>query len=211
MFSCDKVITIPQTSDICWFNAILMAIFYSQYSRKLLYHNFEGKKDKFSRIMNDIIKHNYIRTGQVIKYFEFMKPQNILKYINVDKTDLLKEFKTRKSYNIKNIETFLALFLNSLGKNILDIIALNFVLMLTYYLYICSNYIIISKQLFKSKILYEESTWFDINTWTKPVSMIRHERLINEYLMKPVIKKLQSLIFIISVLIVLNFSYLIVF
>jgi hypothetical protein len=133
MFSCDKVITIPQTSDICWFNAILMAIFYSQYSRKLLYHNFEGKKDKFSRIMNDIIKHNYIRTGQVIKYFEFMKPQNILKYINVDKTDLLKEFKTRKSYNIKNIETFLALFLNSLGKNILDIIIYNNYFYANYY------------------------------------------------------------------------------
>lgn len=141
-----------------------------------------------------------------------------------------KEFFNRKSFRddifstkeilINGLKSLLVSFLSfilfflprSLSyKDILDIIALNFVLMLTYYLYIYSNYLIISKQLFKSKILYEESTWFDINTWTKPVSMIRHERLINEYLMKPVIKKLQSLIFIITILIILNFSYLIIF
>jgi len=120
MFSCDKVITIPQYKGTCWFNAILMAIFYSQHSRKLLYHHFEGKKDKFSRIMNDIIKHNYIKTDQAIKYFEFMKPENILKYINADTTELYKLWKTHKIYS-NETQSFLPFFLKSLNKNVLDI------------------------------------------------------------------------------------------
>jgi len=121
MFSCDNVITIPQYKSTCWFNAILMAIFYSQHSRKLLYNHFEDKKDKFSKIMNDIIKHNYIKTEQSIKYFEFMRPENILKYINAQKTELYKQFKTQKNYNYFS-DTFLPVFLKSLNKNVLDII-----------------------------------------------------------------------------------------
>jgi hypothetical protein len=121
MFSCDNVITIPQYRDTCWFNAILMAIFYSQHSRKLLYNHFEGKTDKFSKIMNDIIKHNYIRTEQAIKYFEFMHPENILKYINADKTELFKKIKTTKKYSYF-VDSFLPFFIKSLDKNVLDII-----------------------------------------------------------------------------------------
>jgi hypothetical protein len=125
MISCDKVITIPQTRDTCWFNAILMAIFYSQHSRKLLYHHFEGKEDKFSRIMNDIIKHNYIKTEQSNQYFKFMKPQNILKYMNTDTKKIFKYFKTEKSYGFYE-ELFLPFFLKSLNKNVLDIIIYNY-------------------------------------------------------------------------------------
>jgi hypothetical protein len=33
---CSKVITLPQTAGTCWFNALLMSIFYSEYSRNLL-------------------------------------------------------------------------------------------------------------------------------------------------------------------------------
>ena len=123
MFSCDKVITIPQYKETCWFNAILMALFYSQHSRKLFYHHFEGKKDKFSRIMNNIMKQNYIKTEQTIEYFKFMKPENILRYINIEnKKDFYKIFKEKKSYGYKFINSFLPYFLKSLDKNILDII-----------------------------------------------------------------------------------------
>jgi hypothetical protein len=118
---CDNVITIPQYRGTCWFNAILMAIFYSQRSRKLLYNHFEGKKDKFSRIMNDIIKHNYIKTKEAIQYFKFMKPENILKYINADTTELHKAFKQNKIYGYE-AKAFLPCFLKSLDKNVLDII-----------------------------------------------------------------------------------------
>jgi len=121
MFSCDNVITIPQYRNTCWFNAILMAIFYSQHSRKLLFHYFEEKKDKFSRIMNHIIKHNYIRDEEANKYFEFMGPENILKYINGDKTELFKRFRKNKNYGYYS-DTFLPFFLRSLNKKFLDII-----------------------------------------------------------------------------------------
>jgi len=122
LVSCQDIITIPQTKGTCWFNAILMSIFYSQNSRKLLYHNFEGKTDKFSRIMNDIIKHNYIKSKDTIDYFKFMKPENILKYINVNnKEQLFKQFKANKSYGF-SMNTFLPHFLKSLNKNVLDVI-----------------------------------------------------------------------------------------
>jgi len=124
MFSCDKVITIPQYKETSWFNAILMAIFYSQHSRKMLYHHFEDKKDKFSRIMNDIIKHNYIKTEQSTKYFEFMRPENILKYMNTDTKKLFNIFKHQGNYNFDSA-LFLPYFLKSLNKNVLDIIIFN--------------------------------------------------------------------------------------
>jgi hypothetical protein len=125
-FSCNNVITIPQYKGTCWFNAILMAIFYSQYSRKLLYHHFEGKHDKFSRIMNNIIKHNYIKSEKAIEYFKFMKPENILRYINIEnKKDIYKNFKKEKTYGYKFSSIFLPHFLKSLDKNILDVIIYN--------------------------------------------------------------------------------------
>jgi hypothetical protein len=36
---CSKVITIPQTSGTCWFNALLMALLYSERSRRFFYNN----------------------------------------------------------------------------------------------------------------------------------------------------------------------------
>ena len=121
MFSCDKVITIPQYTGTCWFNAILMALFYSQHSRKLLYHHFEDKKDKFSKIMNDIIKHTYIKSAQAIKYFEFMHPENILKYMNIDTKEFFKYLRNKKNYGFDS-ESFLPFFIKSLNKNVMDII-----------------------------------------------------------------------------------------
>ncbi len=119
MFSCDKVITIPQYYSTCWFNAILMAILYSQYSRKLLLHTFEKKDDKFSRIMNDIIKHNYIKSNRAIEYFKFMRPENILKYMNIDRVtkDKLKEYIKIGHF----ADIFLPYFIKSLNKNVLEI------------------------------------------------------------------------------------------
>ena len=124
MTSCSNVITIPQYRGTCWFNSILMSIFYSQHSRKLLYHHFEGKKDKFSKIMNNIIKHIYIKKEKTIEYFKFMKPENILKYINGNTTELYKEFRISKTYSYE-IEAFLPFFLKNLNKNVLDIILHN--------------------------------------------------------------------------------------
>jgi hypothetical protein len=50
---CQNVATIPQTRNTCWFNALLMALFYSQYSRELLLNTktFEVKSNELDTIL----------------------------------------------------------------------------------------------------------------------------------------------------------------
>ena len=62
---CDTVITIPQTAGTCWFNALLMMIFYSQNSRKLLlqYNNFSDKNDELSIIFKSMLYKNTKRSA----------------------------------------------------------------------------------------------------------------------------------------------------
>ena len=159
MFSCDNVITIPQYTGTCWFNSILMAIFYSQHSRKLFYHHFEGKKDKFSKIMNHIIKHKYIRDEEANKYFEFMRPENILRYTNLDKKELFEHFKGKKTYGF-DVETFLPDFLKSLNKNVMDVIIYEKKCYANYYS-VLPKFAINAKKRHNYKFL---SKWSGINT-----------------------------------------------
>ena len=94
---CDTVITIPQSVDTCWFNALLMMIFYSQYSRKLLlhYNNFLDKHDELSIIFKAMLYKSYIKNYQVYEYLIEKSPHYIL--------DLLKfENKTIDGEIIKN-------------------------------------------------------------------------------------------------------------
>jgi hypothetical protein len=93
--NCNDVITIPQTKGTCWFNAILMTILYSQYSRNLLLTNntLDKKKDKISKILNQLLKKNYIKHEIYEDYFKYMRPEIILKYLDF--------FPTKKEY--KNI------------------------------------------------------------------------------------------------------------
>ena len=83
--SCNDVITIPQTKGTCWLNAILMSILYSQYSRNLLLTNntLDKKKDKISKILNQLLKNNYIKYEMYESYFTYMRPEIILKYLNI--------------------------------------------------------------------------------------------------------------------------------
>jgi len=84
---CHDVITIPQTDNLgtCWFNAVLMSILYSQYSRNLLLtnNNLDKKKDKISKILNQLLKHNYIKNKIHEDYFKYMRPEIILKYLDI--------------------------------------------------------------------------------------------------------------------------------
>ena len=80
---CKKVVTIPQFIGTCWFNAILMAILYSQNSRKLLLHDNIYKKSKENndlyKIINDILLDNYISQKKAMKYYDKLRPEVILK------------------------------------------------------------------------------------------------------------------------------------
>ncbi len=163
MFSCDKVITIPQYQGTCWFNAILMAILYSQYSRKLLLHTFEKKDDKFSRIMNDIIKHNYIKSDRAIEYFKFMRPENILKYMRIDKIikDRLNEYIKTGYYQ----DMFLPYFIKSLNKNVLEIFMID---NNPYYCY-ANFYSIVPPSVkdFYKDVYTKQIPNFDLSKWDK--------------------------------------------
>jgi hypothetical protein len=51
---CSDVITIPQISSTCWFNAILMAVFYSQYTNTLLKRKIKQENSKTKSILEEI-------------------------------------------------------------------------------------------------------------------------------------------------------------
>jgi hypothetical protein len=82
---CNKVITIPQYEPTCWFNAILMAILYSQYSRKLLLNDkiLAQNNSKIAKIIKNILKYQYVSNKYTEQYFNIMTPGKILKYLNL--------------------------------------------------------------------------------------------------------------------------------
>jgi hypothetical protein len=67
---CNKVVTIPQYLGTCWFNAMLMSILYSQYSRKLLLHDniyANEKTNKLYKIINRILTKTYISKERALR------------------------------------------------------------------------------------------------------------------------------------------------
>ena len=82
---CNKVITIPQYEPTCWFNAILMGLLYSQYSRKLLLNDkvLAQKNSKIAKIIRNILKYQYVSNKYTEQYFNIMTPGKILKYLNL--------------------------------------------------------------------------------------------------------------------------------
>lgn len=99
MVDCSKVITVPQYVGSCWFNAVMMAIFYSQGIRTLLLKNMElwsNDKIKANKIMKDILEKNYTHiNNEHLKFFEKFKPQVLLKELHKADPDLF-EFNPAK-------------------------------------------------------------------------------------------------------------------
>jgi hypothetical protein len=124
---CTQIITIPQfdNTNICWFNAILMSLLYSQHSRNLLLSIENGiskRRDKISKILDQILRRQIIKNEYEDDYFKFMTSQRILKYFNIfsSKEQYLSILKTGhdSSFEIhKCIEKF--------GKTSLDLIVYN--------------------------------------------------------------------------------------
>jgi hypothetical protein len=121
---CKNVITIPQSDDIgsCWFNTLLMSILYSQNSRKLLlndnYLERRPPSDKTSKLLNQLLRKNYIQHDNAYDYFKYMRPEKILKYLNIIKDkDLFKE-KLKKGFDPR---MFIHHFIKRLGKSSLQI------------------------------------------------------------------------------------------
>jgi hypothetical protein len=105
---CNKVITIPQYEPTCWFNAILMAILYSQNSRKLLLDDIllKKKNTKIAKVINHILKYQYVSNKYAEQYFKIMTPGKILKYLNI-----FDEFRKTITNNGWFSELFLPIFI----------------------------------------------------------------------------------------------------
>ena len=88
MDNCNTVLTIPQFTGTCWFNALLMTLFYSDGMRKYLTNNLinselYAKNKELYLIFLDILKnkHRNINNNDSIFLAE-LKPENILKILH---------------------------------------------------------------------------------------------------------------------------------
>jgi hypothetical protein len=81
---CDNVISLKQYGPTCWFNSILMAVLYSDESRKLLLKKSHiwDKNINVLNTINYILHNKYLRTDKIFKdyeYFDKIRPEIILK------------------------------------------------------------------------------------------------------------------------------------
>jgi superfamily II DNA or RNA helicase len=121
--NCNDVITIPQYKGTCWFNAVLMSLLYSQYSRELLLKNniYKTNKDniKIYKIINDILEDHYVSPTRNIEYFKKLKPEVIIEeYLDpiLSKVEIKRILKSGWSGDI-----FLPNFISLLGKSLITI------------------------------------------------------------------------------------------
>jgi hypothetical protein len=87
---CSKVVTVPQYNGTCWFNALLMALFFSQYSRALFMHKKSEWSSTLSPKLHEIFynilrrryKSVYSMKEYAYMYFQVITPEVILKELN---------------------------------------------------------------------------------------------------------------------------------
>ena len=85
---CNTVLTIPQVASTCWFNALLMTMFYSEGMRSYLKTNLKNselfrKNKKLYDIFQDILVNRYrIRKDEDRLYFDKLSPEAILTMLN---------------------------------------------------------------------------------------------------------------------------------
>ena len=87
---CSNIAVIPQFNETCWFNAILMAAFYSQQSRLLIKFTSkswtpetitDSKKYKLLMIFKSIVFKYYKDQREAIEFYKKIKPEIILLYL----------------------------------------------------------------------------------------------------------------------------------
>jgi len=94
---CTKLAVIPQFTGTCWFNAILMVIFYSQLLRdKTIKYSKKWNNESLFNFFKTILKYNYSLNTKYQDLFTKVKPEVILMKI-MNKYDL----HLREAFNIK--------------------------------------------------------------------------------------------------------------
>lgn len=89
---CDNVVTISQHTGTCWFNALLMILFYSDHMRKhmilrsKLWKSKDPRINEIYRIFKTILKNQYVYSKKTkslkFDYFNLIKPEHILETLN---------------------------------------------------------------------------------------------------------------------------------
>ena len=91
---CKDVLPIPQFSGTCWFNALLMALFYSELTRNFFINELPNlkttlkKHPKILNIIEDLLFNNYrVNNKNNDHFYNIFQPENILLELNkADKT-----------------------------------------------------------------------------------------------------------------------------
>jgi hypothetical protein len=110
---CKRVIFWGQYGPTCWFNALLMSVLYSQYSRNVVYQKSRSwdQRIELFRLLRYVLKYKYLKTKNPekdYKFFHTMSPEVILEMLaKIEPKYLPKSFK--EGY-------FSALFISKLYK-----------------------------------------------------------------------------------------------
>jgi hypothetical protein len=91
---CKNVLPIPQFEGTCWFNALLMSLFYSELMRNFFIKELPlirqklSKQPKVIEILEDLLFNNYkVNDKNNQNFYNTLRPENILKQLNkVDKS-----------------------------------------------------------------------------------------------------------------------------
>jgi hypothetical protein len=94
---CSRVVYWGQEGPLCWFNAILMAVLYSQRSRQVLLQHCDewDMNNKVLKVFKHILKHKYIKSKEPtkdFKFFESISAPKVLKLLYNIKPKYLPEF-----------------------------------------------------------------------------------------------------------------------
>lgn len=82
--SCKNRVVIPQYSGTCWFNAILMALFYSDGTRQVLLKSLPkwGTSHVKNVIREILMNYHTHKEHEYMKFFDVLRPENILTMLN---------------------------------------------------------------------------------------------------------------------------------
>lgn len=115
---CSQVITIPQFSGTCWFNAILMCLFYSQRMRNTLIDKMNTwNNTPIFNLFRDILKNNFIKNKngeEQYRFFHKFKPEKILEILHNHDKEIFNFNPKEKEGN--TVEHYMIKFLNLLHR-----------------------------------------------------------------------------------------------
>lgn len=100
---CSKVVTIPQYTGTCWFNALLMCIFYSEGMRSVLLKKASEWPQKNTRaIFHEILTQQYNAPQGAQSFFDKIKPEVLLAKLHKENARTF-EFNPEKNSGYKGI------------------------------------------------------------------------------------------------------------